>query len=86
MGYDKKEKERGVWEEERRLQRRGKIIFFLLLRGLEQHSVALGGGEGKGKRKVEISTYLCQRMNRQRERRSRKRYRKANMLQALDIN
>lgn len=40
------------------------MIFFLLLRGLEQHSVAVDGGEGRGKRKVEISTYLCQGVNR----------------------
>lgn len=63
-----------------------KDFFWLLLQGLEQHSVTLGGGEGRGKRKVETSTYLCQRVDIERERQSRKRYCKANTLQALDIN
>lgn len=39
------------------------FFFWLLLQGLEQHSVTLGGGEGRGKRKVETSTYLCQRVD-----------------------
>lgn len=48
-------------ESGRGLQRQAKIFFFcLLLQGLERRSVTRDGGEGRGKRKVEISLCLCQ--------------------------